>query len=247
VSALPHQGRTRSQDSTLANRTDATSPNSLQARRLPLWAPASAAKASEDTLRSGSALSAYAVRMQSPPTARIFFSASDEKNLAFTTTGISGSWPLPSTLWMPYLVTSMTTALLLSLAACSRACEGAEDQREPWVSPMPSGRARRTRQLNRRGYFDLAMALRDPVSAAAVGSSLHIAADFSPLCIQTADCAAVGTHLLANQRPKLVQVDNGAEVVVPLKVEVTHTDLRKSTNSTEPGFICVVRPSLRVP
>lgn len=67
------------------------------------------------------AAAAYAVRTQAPPTSLIFFSASLLKNLAFTTTGCSGSWPLPSTFDRPYLVTSMTGALALSLAAATRA------------------------------------------------------------------------------------------------------------------------------
>lgn len=58
--------------------------------------------------------------MQAPPTSLIFFSASLEKNLALTTTGWLGSWPLPSTLLMLCLQQSITGAWVLSLEADSR-------------------------------------------------------------------------------------------------------------------------------
>ena len=37
----------------------------------------------------------------------------------------------------------------------------------------------------------------------------------------------VGPHLFADQRPHFVDVDGGASVLVPLQVEMTHTDLSK--------------------
>lgn len=82
-------------------------PPPLQGRRGATGAAAAAALPSPSRQRLMAALaaaaigaqlrSAYAVRMQSPPAARIFFSASEEKNLAFTTSGCAGSSPLPRT------------------------------------------------------------------------------------------------------------------------------------------------------
>merc|ERR1719198_651590 len=57
------------------------------------------------------------VRTQTPPAALILFSAVLVKSLALTTHGIFGRFPLPSTLKYPDLVTSMTGALSLLLAA----------------------------------------------------------------------------------------------------------------------------------
>lgn len=56
----------------------------------------------------------YATRTQAPPAALILLWAMLLKYLAFTTTGVCGSLPLPRTLWNPSLVTSMTGAFVLS-------------------------------------------------------------------------------------------------------------------------------------
>ncbi len=84
---------------------------------------------SQNTSKKGTAYAwlrlqpaAYATNTHAPPFSLIFFSANLEKNLALTTTGWGGNTPLPNTLNTPCLVTSMTAAWPLFLAASSRAC-----------------------------------------------------------------------------------------------------------------------------
>lgn len=69
------------------------------------------------------------------PTLLNFFSASLDTNFAFTTTGCSGSSPLPRTLKIPNLVTSITAACFLSFAADNRACEQNVTNQCPTSSP----------------------------------------------------------------------------------------------------------------
>jgi hypothetical protein len=61
----------------------------------------------------------YAVRRQAPPASLIFFSASFEKNFAFTMSGTEGRSPLPRTLKYPDWVTSMRGAFPAEALAAS--------------------------------------------------------------------------------------------------------------------------------
>ncbi len=56
-------------------------------------------------------ISRHEVRMQAPPTALIFFSASAEKNRALTTIGHSGKRPFPRTFENPFSFKSKHGAL----------------------------------------------------------------------------------------------------------------------------------------
>ena len=65
---------------------------------------------------------------QTPPAALILSSAEREKKRALTMTGWAGSRPLPRTLKKPHLVTSITGAVAVFLAAATRSSSGMRDQ-----------------------------------------------------------------------------------------------------------------------